>query len=72
MEFITFNPRLLRPSHHGMACPWVVDGGDGVQMLMAVAVNVLNKQSRTAKRSGPPSWRLGKELKPPDCANSSS
>jgi hypothetical protein len=33
-----------------MACPQVVDGGDGLQ-LWRVAVNILNKQSYTADKS---------------------
>jgi hypothetical protein len=32
---------------HGMACPQVADGGDGVQ-IWRVAANTLNKQLRTA------------------------
>jgi hypothetical protein len=32
--------------HHDMALPQVADGGDGLQMWR-VAVNILNKQSRT-------------------------
>jgi hypothetical protein len=35
------------PSHCDMACPQVVDGGDGLQ-IWRVAVNILNKQSWTA------------------------
>jgi hypothetical protein len=29
--------------HHSMACPQVVDGGDGLQ-IWRVAINILNKQ----------------------------
>jgi hypothetical protein len=29
-------------------------------------VNVLNKQSRTADKGGPPAWRLGRKLTTPD------
>jgi hypothetical protein len=35
------------PCHHDVACPQVADGGDGIQMWR-VAVNILNKQLRTA------------------------
>jgi hypothetical protein len=35
------------PCHHGMAHPQVVDGGDDLR-IWKVAVNILNKQSRTA------------------------
>jgi hypothetical protein len=35
--------------HHGMVRPQVVDGGDGLQIWRA-AVNILNKQSRTADK----------------------
>jgi hypothetical protein len=35
--------------HHGMAHPRVADGGDGLQ-IWKVAVNTLNKQSRTADK----------------------
>jgi hypothetical protein len=37
------------PCHHGMVCPQVSDGGDGLQ-TWRVAANILNKQSRTADR----------------------
>jgi hypothetical protein len=37
------------PSHHGIACPQVVDGEDGLQ-IWRVAANILNKQSRTADK----------------------
>jgi hypothetical protein len=30
-----------------MACPWVADGGNGLQILR-IAANKLNKKSRTA------------------------
>jgi hypothetical protein len=33
--------------HHDMAHPLVADGGDGLQ-IWRVALNILNKQSRTA------------------------
>jgi hypothetical protein len=32
------------PCHHGMACPQVVDEGDGLQ-IWKVAVNILNKHN---------------------------
>jgi len=37
--------------HHEMACPWVADGEDDLQ-LWWVAVNILNKQLCPAKRWG--------------------
>jgi hypothetical protein len=37
------------PRHHDMACPQVVDGGDGLQLFRAAA-NILNKQLQTAER----------------------
>jgi hypothetical protein len=36
-----------------MARPQVADGGDNLQ-VWRVAVNILNKQSQTANRGGPP------------------
>jgi len=38
-----------------MASHQVEDGGEGPQTLR-VAENILNKQSRTADRGGPPAW----------------
>jgi hypothetical protein len=38
-----------------MARPQVADGGDGLQ-IWRVAANILNKQSRTADKGGPPAW----------------
>jgi len=35
--------------HHGMARPQVADGRDGLQ-IWRVAINILNKQSRTANK----------------------
>ncbi|KAJ4433933.1 hypothetical protein ANN_16252 [Periplaneta americana] len=40
-------PCIVGSYHHGMARPQVVDRGDGLQ-IWSVAVNILNKQSRTA------------------------
>jgi hypothetical protein len=37
------------PCHHGMAHPQVADGGDALQLWRG-AVNILNKQSRTADK----------------------
>jgi len=37
------------PCHHDMARPQVVDGGDGLQ-IWRVAVNILNKQLRSADK----------------------
>jgi hypothetical protein len=42
------------PCHPSMARPHVADGGDGLQ-VWRVAVNILNKQSRTADRG----WSSG-------------
>jgi len=40
---ITFDAtRYVGSCHHGMACPWVVGGGDGLQVWRAAA-NILNK-----------------------------
>jgi hypothetical protein len=46
------------PRHQGMARPQVADGGDALQ-VWRVAANILNKQSRTADKGGPPAWGLG-------------
>jgi len=43
-----------------MARSQVADGGDGLYMWR-VAVNILNKQSRTPERGGTPFWGLGEE-----------
>jgi hypothetical protein len=47
------------PCHYGLARPQVADGGDGLQ-IWRVPENMLNKQSRTAKRDGPPAWGVGR------------
>jgi len=49
--------------HHDMARLLVADGEDSLHMLW-VAVNVLNKQSRTVG-GGPPTWELGAGLTTP-------
>jgi hypothetical protein len=41
------------PCHHRMACPGVVDGGDG--LIWRVAANILNKHSRIPDKW----WSLG-------------
>jgi hypothetical protein len=41
-----------------MARPQVADGGDALQFWRE-AVNILNKQPRTADKGGPPAWGLG-------------
>jgi hypothetical protein len=46
------------PCHHGMACPQVADGGEGLQ-IWRVAANTLNKQSRTADKGWPSSLGVG-------------
>jgi hypothetical protein len=47
-----------------MTRPQVADGGDGLQ-IWSVAVNILNKQPRTANKGGPPDWVLGVGLNTP-------
>jgi hypothetical protein len=42
-----------------MALPQFEDRGVGLQMWI-VAVNIMNKQSRTAESDGPPSWAGGR------------
>jgi len=50
------------PCHHGSECPGVAGGGYGLQ-IRRVAANILNKQSRTADKGGPPTSGLGEELR---------
>jgi len=47
-----------------MARPRDADGGNCLQIWRAV-VNILNKQSRTARSDGPPAWGLGEGLTTP-------
>jgi hypothetical protein len=47
-------------SHHGMAPPEVVDGGDGLQ-IWRVAVNILNGQSRIVDKGWFSSLGVGRE-----------
>jgi hypothetical protein len=47
------------PCHHGMARPQVADGGEGLQ-IWRVAVNILNKQSRTSDKGWPSSLGVGR------------
>jgi hypothetical protein len=54
--------------HNGMARPWVVDGGDGLQTLK-VAANILNEQSQTADRSGLRACRVDMWLTTPHHKN---
>jgi hypothetical protein len=42
------------PCPCGTVCPWVVDGGDSLQ-IGRVAATILNKQSKLT-RGGPPAW----------------
>jgi hypothetical protein len=35
--------------------------------IWRVAANILNKQSRTADKGGPPAWELGEGLTTPHC-----
>jgi hypothetical protein len=37
------------PCHHSVACPQVADGEDSLQIL-SIAVNIMNKQLRTADK----------------------
>jgi hypothetical protein len=46
------------PCHNSMACPRVVDGGNGLQ-LYRVAANTLNKQPLTADKGCPSSVVVG-------------
>jgi hypothetical protein len=50
------------PCHHGMARPQVADGREGLQ-IWRVAVNILNKQSRTADKRWPSSLGVGRGAK---------
>jgi hypothetical protein len=50
------------PCHLGMTRPQVAGGGDALKLWRAAA-NILNKQSRTADKDGPPAWRLDVGLK---------
>jgi hypothetical protein len=52
------------PRHHGMARTQVADRGDALQ-IWRVAVNILNKQSRTADEGWPSSLRVGRGLTTP-------
>jgi hypothetical protein len=53
------------PCHHdSMACPQIADGGDAVR-VWRVAVNILNKQSRTADNGWSSSLGLGMGLTTP-------
>jgi len=47
------------PCHHGIACPRAADGGDGLQ-IWRIAVNVLNKQLRTADKGDSSSFGVGR------------
>jgi hypothetical protein len=43
-KFVLCDLFIVGPCHHGMACPWVVGRGGGVQ-IWGTAVNILlNKQ----------------------------
>jgi len=53
------------PCNHGIACPWVVDGEDSLQIWRVAMNNILNKQSWTADKSDSPAWGLGKGLTNP-------
>jgi hypothetical protein len=47
------------PCHHGRARSQVADGGDALQ-FWRVAVNILNKQSRTADKGWSTSFGVGR------------
>jgi hypothetical protein len=47
------------PCHHGMARLHVADGGEGLQ-IWGVAVNILNKQSRTVDKGWSSSLVIGR------------
>jgi len=49
---------------HGVACPRVADGGDGLQ-IRRKAANKLNKQSRTANKGWSSRLRVGEGLTTP-------
>jgi hypothetical protein len=51
--------------HHGMGRSQVADGGDALQFWTA-AVNILNKQSRTADKGWSSSMGLGVGLTTPN------
>jgi hypothetical protein len=36
----------MNPCHHSMVHPWIMDGGDGLQ-VWRIAANILNKQLQT-------------------------
>jgi hypothetical protein len=42
-----------------MACPWVADGGSGLQ-IWRVTANILNKQLKTANMGQSSSMEVGK------------
>jgi hypothetical protein len=46
------------PCHHGMVCPQVADGGNGLQ-IWRVPAKILNKQLRTADKGWSSSLGLG-------------
>lgn len=50
------------PCHHCMACPQVVEGGEGLQ-IRRVGVYILNMQSRTVQRVLSSSLGVGWGLK---------
>ena len=49
-----------------MARTQVADRGDGLQ-IWRIAANMLNRQSRTVVRGGPPAWGLVERLTTPHC-----
>jgi hypothetical protein len=54
------------PYHHSMACSWVADGGDGLE-LWRVAVNILNKQPHTNNKGWSSILGFGVGLTTPHC-----
>jgi hypothetical protein len=62
-SFLPFKvPSQVCPCHHGMTRLRVADKGDGLHMWR-VAVNILNKQSRTADKEWPSSLGVGRGAK---------
>jgi hypothetical protein len=55
---VTIAPCYVGPCHHGMVCPWVLDGGNDLQ-IWKLAANSLNKQPWTADRGWSSSLGVG-------------
>jgi len=48
----------VEPSHHGMVCPRVADGGDSLQ-VWRVAVNILDKHMWTTDKGWSSRLKVG-------------